>query len=99
MSVFCAVIDIFLCFFAVLGLYFSVTKLTDRVAAKNAPSKCIIVIEGCAEDSVEYLIRFFESRLLYGDFEPFFDGITISPSVHADDALISRLAEEYGNIY
>lgn len=99
MSVFCAVIDIFLCFFAVLGLYFSVTKLTDRIAAKNAPSKCIIVIEGCQEDSIEYLIRFLESRLLYGEFEAFFDGITISPTLHADDSVISRLSEEYGNIY
>ncbi len=92
-------VETLMCFFCVLGLYFAVTKISDGVAMKNAPSKCLIVIDECKKADFEYLVRYLESRIIDGDFEKMMCGIGVSASLGIEADIFSKLSSEYGNIY
>ncbi len=95
-----AVFEIIFCFFAVIGVYAVVTSIFDYIVTKNAPSKSSILIQQCTDDNetLEYLIRYYESRIINGEFSCVINGILISPHVNADTALIEKLNLEFGNI-
>lgn len=99
MAVIGAIIEIFICFFCVIGLYFCVTRISDGFIKKNAPSKSLILIEECDEQNLEYLIRFYQSRIVNSDFDGLICGIAVGKSTGVDQAFVDRLNLEYGNIY
>ena len=98
MTAFQATAEIILCFFAILGVYFLVTKIIDGAVAKNAPSENFIYIDWCDKDDLEYLVRFFESRVVHGDLDGLVNGIIIGSKVGVDAAEFDKLSKEFDNI-
>lgn len=98
MNPFSAVLQITVCFFSVIGLYFFVTHITDGVVKRNAPSESLVLIEYCNPDDLEYLVRYYESRIVGGDFQGLVNGIAIARTVSADEEVLDRLMTEYENI-
>ncbi len=98
MSIVGAIIEIFVCFWCVIGLYYGITKLLDISAAKNAPSNSVILIRQCNKGDIDYLVRFFEGRVV-GELEKLVDGIAIDRNVEINNELFEKLKDEFGNIY
>lgn len=99
MAVFQTVAEIFLCFFSVLGLYFTVTYISDSITIKNAPSSTLLYIEQCDSENLEYLIRFYQSRLINGDFSGLINGILLPRNCGLDMKTQEKLCKEFKNIY
>lgn len=99
MAVFQSVAEILLCFFAVLGMYFTVSFISDRVTIRSAPSKTLLYIEQCDSENLEYLIRFYQSRLINGDFSGTINGILLPRNIGLDVETEEKLCAEFENIY
>jgi hypothetical protein len=99
MAVFQSAADIFICFFSVLGLYFTISCISDRITIRNAPSRTLLYIEQCNSENLEYLIRFYESRLIDGDFSDSICGILLPKNCGLDRQTEEKLCNEFKNIY
>ncbi len=94
-----AVFEILMCLFAVLGVYFTVTRILDCVTIKNAPAKCMIVVETCKKEDFEYLVRFLECRFADGDYGKIVESIGVLKDLDVSEEVLSKLSREFGNIY
>lgn len=89
-----AVFEIFLSLFAILGLYLVISTIFDFAVSKKAPSKSIILIEECDKENLDYLVRYYQGKLI----NPILDTIVIAPTVNASDELVEKLNREFGNV-
>lgn len=99
MAVFKSILDIFICFFSIFGVYFVVMSIFDRIAFYKAPSKTVLYIKEYRTEDLEYLVRFYESRIINGDFEDMISGIVIKRENGTCENTVEKLAKEFGNIY
>ena len=99
MSVLVSFCEILVCFFSVFGIYFLVTSIFDRVAFLKAPSQTLLYIKDCDNENIEYLVRFYESRIIRGDFEDMIVGILIKRRGDFCEETLEKLAKEFENIY
>lgn len=90
---------VFESFFAVLGVYFLLSFVLDRLCEKRVKARCIVLVEEADEREIEYLVRFLESRFVNGEFGGIFSGIGISKTVICDKEKLKPLAQEFKNIH
>ena len=86
-------------FFGVLGVYFLLSFVLDRLCEKRANAKCFVLIEEVDEREIEYLVRFLESRFVNGEFSNLFSGIAISKTLPCDREKLKPLIVEFKNIH
>ncbi len=86
------------CLFALYGMYEAIRKMADIYVQKKSGAACDIIIKKCDKKYVEYIVRFAESRFLYGDYSIMFENIRISKDAQADEKLTEKLNYEFGNV-
>ena len=89
-----AVFDIILSLFAILGLYFVVSTILDFAVSKKTASKSVILIEECDPSEIDYLVRYYQGKLI----NPILDTIVIAPTVNVSDKLVGKLNKEFKNV-
>ncbi len=99
MQILNVMLQIIIVFFAIMGVYDFIRHLLDTYVQKKSGSSCKIYVESCESENVEYLIRFAESRFIFGDYSEIFDGIVLSENVKTDREVFDRLSEEYDNVF
>lgn len=97
MQDFLTVLQIVLGIFALFGIYSYIRSAIDSFVMSKAGAKCKILICSCNEDP-EYVVRFAESRFVYGEYAGFFDGIILSDKVDISESQYTKLNNEFNNI-
>ena len=99
MQILNVMLQIIIIFFAIMGVYDFIRHLLDTYIQKKSGATCKVYVESCEKENVEYLVRFAESRFVFGDYSGIFDGIVLSDSVNTDKDVLERLRGEYDNVF
>lgn len=91
--------EIIVCFFAVLGIYFSAVRMFDCYTAKRSGIKAKITVHGINNSkNAEYAIRILACQIAHSPLCDIIQSIEITSSATDNGELVDRLACEFENI-
>ena len=95
----CLFAEIVICFFAVLGIYFSATRFFDCYTAKRSGIRAKITVFGIDNcKNAEYAIRILACQIAHSPMCGIIHSVEINQSATDDCELIDRLSCEFKNI-
>lgn len=94
-----SLIEITVCFFAVLGIYFTVSHMINTRVFKNSGIYAKITVYSIKNrHDTEYALRNLMCRVHRGAFCGIANTVVIKKSVAADEKIIEKLSAEFGNL-